>query len=327
MFSEAWALARGGGLKLEYDPAIDSLAPAHDSIPMRTCRLVLVAISVFVGLALRARAETFDVEIPHHRGDFYDKAAFELWLPESAPAVRGVAIVLDGINVDGRHFAGRAQWQAFARDHSLALVACYFKSDDLSLRTYCEADHGGGQALLSALDVLGKASRHPELSTAPIMIMGFSAGGQFSYSFACFCPTRVIGFCSNKGGDYATPPTAAVREIPGLFIAGAKDTDRRAVIMKVFSENRSRGARWCMAIEPGRGHETANANALALPFFDAVLRSHDRPVAERAGIVLDLDHRRLIPSGVPPKRTVTFWFPDEATLAAWNRFMTPANSP
>lgn len=286
-------------------------------------RRVLLTLVYFAGLAVAARAATFDAEIPHHRGDYYDKAAFILWLPENAAPVKGIAVVLDGINVDGRHLAGRVQWQTFARDHSLALVACYFKTDDLSLSSsYCEAEHGGGQALLSALEALGKSSNHPELSTAPIVIMGFSAGGQFSYSFACFSPTRVIAFCSNKGGIYTTPVTAAAREIPGLFIAGANDTTRRPVIAGFYNENRKRGARWCMAIEPNRGHETANANDLVLPFFEAVLRDHNRPIAERAGVVLDLSNSKLIPVGVPPKKIVSFWFPDEAIIPVWNKFNT-----
>ena len=288
--------------------------------PMPPHRSLRAAVLLLCLSGVGLRAATFDAEVPHHRGDYYDTAAFILWLPEKAPKLKGVAVVLDGINVDGRHLAGRVQWQNFAREHSLGLVACYFKTEDLSLPTYSEADHGSGQALLSALDALGKSSAHPELSTVPIVVMGFSAGGQFSYSFACYCPTRVIAFCSNKGGVYRTPATAAAREIPGLLIAGAKDTDRRAVVAGLFNVNRQLGARWCMAIEPGRGHETANANDLALPFFDAVLRNQERTAAERVGVVLDLDRRELIPVGVPPKRTVTFWFPDEATIGVWNHF-------
>ncbi len=304
-------------------PEVES-APVVQLYFMRphSCRLVILFLG-FVSLALAARGATFDVEIPHLWRDSFDKAAFHLWLPDKGGPVRGVAVVLDGINVDGRHLAGRVQWQKFAQDHSLALVACYFSSDDLSLPIYCEANLGSGRALLSGLAALGKASGHPEFETVPLFLLGFSAGGQFSYSFACFCPTRVAAFVSNKGGIYLTPATAAARDIPGLFIAGAKDTARRAAILRIYTDNRKLGARWCMAIEPNRGHETANANDLALPFFEAVIRSWGRPVTERAGVGLDLDRRQLIAPGVPPKdATITFWFPDEQTIAVWNTFMT-----
>ena len=268
---------------------------------------------------------TFEVTIPRRARETFDLAMFHLWLPDQAGPVRGVAVVLDGINVDGRHLAGRAQWQNFARDHSLALVACYFKTDDLSTGlTYSQAEYGSGRALLAGLAALGKASGHPEMETVPLFLLGFSAGGQFSYSFACFCPERTAAFVSNKGGIYLTPATDAARAIPGLFIMGEKDTaSRRSAIREVFTKNRKLGACWFMAAEPKYGHNTATANDLALPFFEAVMRSRERPAAERAGIVFDLDHHKLIPPGVPPKGAgLTLWFPDEPTMAVWNHFMS-----
>ncbi|MDB6095318.1 MAG: dienelactone hydrolase [Verrucomicrobia bacterium] len=283
------------------------------------------AVLLFGLLVISVRAEqTFDVEVARQSRETFDKAAFHLWLPDNAPPVRGVAVVLDGINVDGRHLAGRVQWQNFARDHSFALVACYLYSDDLTLPTYCEADRGSGRALLAGLAALGKASRHPELENVPLYLLGFSAGGQFSYSFACFRPDRTAAFVSNKGGIYLTPATAAAREIPGLFIVGEKDTaTRRTAARKVYLENRKLGAKWCMASEPNRGHQTAYANDLALPFFEAVMKAGELPASERAGIVLDLEHKKLIAPGVPPKEAgLTFWFPDEPTMAVWNKFMT-----
>lgn len=290
--------------------------------------LLVLAVGSLFGAA---RAEvTFDVEIPRLPRETFDLAAFHLWLPDHAGPLRGVAVVLDGINVDGRHLAGRVQWQDFARRNSLALVACYFKTDDLSnTLTYSQAEHGSGRALLAGLTALGKLSGHPEMESVPLFLLGFSAGGQFSYSFACFCPERTAAFCSNKGGIYLTPATAAAREIPGLFIAGEKDTaSRRSAIREIYTKNRKLGARWCMASEPVFGHNTANANNLALPFFEAVMRGRERPPAERAGIVLDLEHRQLIAAGVPPKTAgLTFWFPDEPTMAVWNTFMTKPNPP
>ena len=69
---------------------------------------------------------------------------------------------------------------------------------------------------------------------------------------------------------------------------------------------------------------TLGANDLALPFFEAVMRSF-KPGADRAGIAYDLDKQRLIPPGVPPKDAPnTIWFPEEAILAIWEHFrMTP----
>ena len=288
----------------------------------------VVALLLGLGsLAIAARAQvTFDINIIPRTGENFDTAAFHLWLPDHAGPVRGIAVVLDGINVDGRHLAGRVQWQNFARDHELALVACYFATDDLSPTNiyYRQAEYGSGRALLAGLAALGKASGHPEMKTVPLFLLGFSAGGQFSYSFACFCPGRTAAFVCNKSGNFQPPADATVRAIPGLFIAGEKDAVfRSAAIREVYVKNRQLGARWCLAVEPKYGHNTANANDLALPFFEAVMRSRERPAADRTGIVLDLDHHQMIPPGVPPKEADnTCWFPDEATMAVWNHFVT-----
>jgi dienelactone hydrolase len=287
------------------------------------CRFLVLWLGV---AALDARADAgFDVTIPRQARETFDEASFHLWLPDQAGPVKGIAVVLDGINVDGRPLAGRAQWQDFARTHSLALVACYFRTDDLStVLTYSQAEHGSGRALLAGLAALGTMSGHPEMATVPVYVLGFSAGGQFSYSFACFCPERTAAFVSNKGGIYLTPTTEAARQIPGLFIMGEKDTAaRHAAIREIYTRNRRLGARWFMAVEPKFGHNTAYANDLALPFFEAVMRNRERPAADQAGIVLDLDHHQLIPAGVPPNGPgVTFWFPDQPTMAVWNHFMT-----
>jgi pimeloyl-ACP methyl ester carboxylesterase len=278
-------------------------------------------------LALSARADVvFDISIIPRRGENFDTAAFRLWLPDHAGPVKGVAVVLDGINVDGRHLGGRAQWQIFAKNNSLALVSCYFKTDDLSPQNiiYKRAEYGSGRALLAGLVELGKSSGHPEMGTVPLLLLGYSAGGQFSYSFAAFCPERVAAFVPNKSGNFLPAPNAAVRAIPGLFITGEKD--------KIFPHERTRefvlkqrrlGARWCEALEPKFGHNTANANDLALPFFEAVMRSWDRPAAEREGVAYDLDRKKVIPAGVPPKDALnTIWFPEESILAVREHFIS-----
>jgi hypothetical protein len=113
-------------------------------------------------------------------------------------------------------------------------------------------------------------------------------------------------------------------KIPGLFLAGAKESERqRDAVRRIFADHRKMGARWCMAIEPKYAHNTANANDVALPFFEGVMRSWDRPPAERNGIVLDAESHQLVPPGVPPREAgQTYWFPDEQALAVWEHFIT-----
>lgn len=304
--------------------------PAHPTpLPFmfRTLLRLMLLLLGLGGFGVSGRADVvFDISIIPRTGENFDTAAFRLWLPDQAGPVKGVAVVLDGINVDGRHLGGRAQWQNFAKKNSLALVSCYFKTDDLSPQNiiYKRAEYGSGRALLAGLVALGKSSGHPEMGTVPLLLLGYSAGGQFSYSFAAFCPERVAAFVPNKSGNFLPAPNAAVRAIPGLFVTGEKD--------KIFPQQRTRdfvlqqrrlGARWCVALEPKFGHNTANANDLALPFFEAVMRGWERPEAEREGVAYDLDTKKLISAGVPPKgMTNTIWFPEEGILAVWEGFVS-----
>ena len=94
---------------------------------------------------------------------------------------------------------------------------------------------GSGQALLDALAGLGDRLGHTELGSAPLLLWGMSAGGQFNYEFAAWKPERVAAFVVNKGGIYYTAqiPKAA-REVPGLLFTGEDGglpfgDDRRAV--------------------------------------------------------------------------------------------------
>jgi hypothetical protein len=77
-----------------------------------------------------------------------------------------------------------------------------------------------GRALLDALRAFSERSNHPELVNAPLLLWGFSAGGEFNYEFTAWKPERVVAFVVNKGGIYfsALLPAAA-RRVPGLLLS------------------------------------------------------------------------------------------------------------
>jgi len=97
--------------------------------------------------------------------------------------------------------------------------------------------HGSGQALLTAIDSLAVLAKRPELTKAPLLLWGMSAGGQFNYEFTAWKPERVAAFVVNKGGIYysALVPRAA-RDVPGLLFIGGKDLESRiATITGLFA--------------------------------------------------------------------------------------------
>ena len=277
--------------------------------------------------AIASRAGTFDCEIKPSAKDNFTKAAFRLWLDDTDKPARAILILAPGWNGDGRGMAGDHAWQDFARERQLAIVALQFQSSDKTT-PYHVVEAGSGQALLKALTQLATESKHPELANAPLLMWGHSAGGQFNYGFACFRPNRVIAFAAIKGGYYNSKFNPLVRQVPAIFIIGEKDEGYRIDnITKLFTENRRAGALWCVATEPGHGHDVGKSNDLIRPFLSAVLAerlagSSFAAAPADTGWFGDIATRTIKSSAGSP-REHSVWFPDKATAQAWKAFVTP----
>jgi len=207
-------------------------------------------------------------------------AAFRYWGPPDCKTLRGVAVLVPGSNVDGRAQVHEEFWQAFAQRYDLGLVGCWLKDhphENMNIEDYARAREGSGQALLDALTKFAQSSGHPEMATAPLLLWGHSAGGEFNYEFACWKPERVRAFVVNKGGYYFThlaPP--ATRAVPGiLFIGGKDEAFRIASIRGIYAVNHQAGAVWNLVAEPDAGHEVGRTRDQALEFFQEVLARSD----------------------------------------------------
>src|SRR5262249_13465445 len=160
-------------------------------------------------LRLSASGPVFDETVPP--GPNFDKAEFRLWLPSEPSEIRAIVVLLTGSNGDGRPMAEDANWQDFASRNKLALVGCRITDkphDQSFIEEYANASQGSGQALLSALSTFASRTQHKELSAAPLLLWGMSAGGEFNYEFAAWKPERVVAFVVNKGGIYYTALTS-----------------------------------------------------------------------------------------------------------------------
>lgn len=240
------------------------------------CRsYVLPAIMVLAILCGPAAANaSLNVDLP--AGANFSVAAFRWWHPAGAGPLRGVLVLVPGSNADGRAQVDDAFWQDFARRHDLALVGCWFQDhphENMNIEDYARAADGSGQALLDAVDRLARAAAHPEAASAPLILWGHSAGGEFNYEFACWQPARLLAFVVNKGGYYFTRlAPAATRAVPGIFFIGGRDEAFRIQsIQGIVAVNRHAGAVWKLVVEPDAGHEVGRTRELAVEFFDGVL--------------------------------------------------------
>ena len=267
-------------------------------------------------------------------GRNYDKAEFKLWLPNDVSSVQAIAVLVPGSNGDGRGQVDDPVWQAFAVRHKLALVGVRLTDkphDQGFIEEYVNVSQGSGQAFLDAMNAFAARAKHPELATAPFLLWGMSAGGEFNYEFACWKPERVVAFVVNKGNIYYTAlaPKAA-RSVPAILFTGGKDLEFRTnTITGLFAVNRRAGALWALAEEPNAAHIVGRSRDVALVLFEDALAlrvgagSGLKPMSEKSGFLGDIKAKTFQPIGdQPAPNHPTAWLPTARVAGAWQSLVT-----
>jgi len=297
----------------------------------RRSGLLTLLIVLSVSTISFAAGVTIDETIPP--GNNFDKAEFRLWLPGDVSSVRAVVILVPGSNGDGRPMADDAKWQEFATKNRLALVGVRLTDkphEQSFIEHYVNVSQGSGQALLTALGTFAEQSNHPELASAPLLLWGMSAGGEFNYEFVAWKPERVLAFVVNKGGIYYTAlaPEAA-RSVPGILFIGGKDLDSRIhIITGIFDVNRRAGALWALAEEPGAAHVVGRSIDVAKVLYEDVLRIRLESTGLKAlnpesGFIADLKAKTFRSAdGAPGGTEATAWLPTERLARAWQAMVT-----
>jgi poly(3-hydroxybutyrate) depolymerase len=267
-------------------------------------------------------------------GNNYEIAEFRFWAPPNAGPLQAVAVLVPGSNGDGRAAADDSVWQAFATRNHVALVACHFKDKQHPqnfIEAYVNVSQGSGDALLNAVNAFAKRSNHPELATAPFLLWGMSAGGQFNYEFNAWKPERVAAFVVNKGGIYYTALVSPeARAVPGILFIGGKDLESRIwTISGLFALNRRGGALWALAKEPGAAHIVGQSRDVAIAFYEDILpmrigpNGSLKPIPEKTGFTGDLNsmtYTAIGDSKVPTEPNA--WLPTERVAKAWQTMET-----
>jgi poly(3-hydroxybutyrate) depolymerase len=293
-------------------------------------------VCLLLSLAAHANAQTIDDSIPP--GANFDKAQFRLWLPPAASPARAVLVLVPGSNGDGRAWAEDSVWQRFAAKNRLAIVACRFTDkphDQNFIEEYVDVRRGSGQALLDVLTRFAQRSNHSELASAPLVLWGMSAGGQFDYEMTAWKPERVAAFVVNKGGIYYTALTSrAARQVPGMLFIGGKDLEQRVqTITGLFALNRRGGALWALAEEPGVGHVIGRSRDVSMVFFEDVLAARLasdgslKAFDEHSGVMGDMHTREYAPMPEKLPAYPTSWLPAERSARAWRAMLTETEMP
>lgn len=293
---------------------------------------LLTAAAATAGAAQTPAATVLEETVAPGRN--YDKAEFKLWLPAGVPSVKAIAVLVPGSNGDGRGQVDDPVWQEFAVRHNLALVGVRLTDkphDQGFIEEYVNVSQGSGQAFLDAMAAFATRARHPELATAPFLLWGMSAGGEFNYEFVCWKPERVVAFVVNKGNIYYTAlaPRAA-RGVPGILFTGGKDLEfRTQTIAGLFAMNRRGGALWALAEEPSAAHVVGRSRDVALVLFEDALAlrvgsgSALTPLSERSGFLGDIKAKTFQAVGedkVPNYPTA--WLPTARVAERWQWLVT-----
>jgi hypothetical protein len=187
-----------------------------------------------------------------------------------------------------------------------------------------EASEGSGRALNASLDSFAKITGNTQLSRAPLFLVGNSQGGIFAYSFATWEPERTLGFASIKGGFHDVEAAPRAFQVPGLFFIGQLDVPFRIRnIEDTFSNGRSVGAPWCLAIEPNSKHDSEPCSPLIISFFQAI--ANTLPFKTTQG-----NNTNQVNTPLPSKiraTAVTSWFPNPSFEKQWQLFQALGASP
>ena len=283
-----------------------------------------VLLAVLTPMAANAQGLTLEETVPP--GANFDDANFRLWVPDGAEVLQAIVLLVPGSNGDGRAQAEDSVWQSFATKNSLALIGVQLTDkphEQRFIEEYVDVSRGSGQALLDVIDAFAARSGHAELASAPLLLWGMSAGGEFNYEFVAWKPERVAAFVVNKGGIYysALLPRLA-RETPGLLFTGGEDLRSRvATITGLFALNRRAGALWALAEEPNAGHAVGQSRDMAMAFYEDVLALRGGPEMKKldADQALIGDYETKTYGPMPERLTTepTAWLVTERVAQAW----------
>jgi hypothetical protein len=295
---------------------------------MKSMKVILIII---IGTLCNtaANAETYDVTM--EPSAVHNMSAFRLWTPEGVSRFRGILMINPGSNGDGRPAVDDKYWQNFAAKHDFALMATFLQDKphpNMMIEDYIQVSKGSGEAILGAIDHFASESGHEELSYAPFLLWGMSAGGELNHEIAAWIPERVIAYVVNKGGYYySSVPPEATRQTPGLYSIGLDDLPSRNTMIKgMYLTNRRAGALWTLAEEKGVAHEVADSRNLATSYYEAIMKMRMvhgalgykalRPVTEDMGVVGNIySHTIGVEEGV--RKEDTTWLPSEDFAKQW----------
>ena len=236
----------------------------------------------------------------------------DIYVEPCTAQARATLLLCPGYNGNGQELVADPRWLNFARDEKLNLVGLSFASDD-NKPGYFTVTSGSGQLLLDGLkQAFGE-------NQPPLLIYGFSRGAQFTYSFSCWQPDRVLAWCAYSATDWEVP-AASVNEPKGIIACGDEDESNYSFSVLQFLKGRALGKPWTWISLAHTGHVVSpQLDELVRTYFKSVL---DHP--QEKGLWLDVDTKTEVSAGeLQGEPTLACWLPDANTARAWKALHQP----
>jgi len=141
-----------------------------------------------------------------------------MWLPENAPAIKGLLIIFPGLGGNTTRVASEESLPAdMARRYDFGVVGM----THFALYTQEEADY-----FLSIIDSFSHMANRPELNNIPFAMTGFSLGGGSVTNFNFFYPEKTIAYYAQRT-HFENYPNDNINSLnaktPALFHPGEFD--------------------------------------------------------------------------------------------------------
>jgi pimeloyl-ACP methyl ester carboxylesterase len=240
-------------------------------------------LAILVSFAANAFAQSFQTTVqPQPKEDLAQSCHYELTLAAGKQKVHGVWVVYDrGPQITS--FYSDPDVTALAKRNRLALLLAHQCNsinapggpDEMDM----DPSHGIGRALFTALDQFAQQSKHPELSSSKLVLLGFSGTGALFAHFEEYAPNRVIAAVLVHPAHYepmALDSVELTRDglmVPELIFAGGADKIATTQApYEYFLRYRQKGAPWTFVVQNNADHFRVNpTKPLILGWLDEVL--------------------------------------------------------
>lgn len=292
-------------------------------------------------VTLSAGANTHDFALAVQ--EIFVSGANAVYVPGGVGPLRGVIIILGGPITSGFVTGDRIapldnpdlEVSLQALGGTLRALAASSRVALFGTSTIALANTGASDAaLFTAMGSFAVLSEHPELATAPVLMVGLSAGGPEAAGLVSRQSDRAIGLLERVPTSVMNLTADAALAVPTFVMQAELDVVvNNTAVQTTYSANRSGGGLWALAVEPGVGHSVASSrgNAAMAGWISMALELRLPATSGDPLIALDeavgwLGNQATLEiaswADYPDDRTVASWLLSQSAATAWQALGT-----